>query len=100
MPFGFSKGQFDTIIAVFSQFPEIEEVVIFGSRAMGNFKRGSDVDLALKGEITERLLRKVLIQLNEEVPLPYIFEIIDYSKISSSNLKKHIDELGKCFYRK
>ena len=82
-----------------SKFSEIEKGIIFGSRAMGNYKKGSDIDLALIGEnITNNILFKVDDYLNEVYPIPYFFDVIHYENISNTKLKNHIDEYGKVVY--
>ncbi len=47
--FGLSDKHLEEIIAVISSFAEVNESLIFGSRAIGNFKKGSDVDIVIKG---------------------------------------------------
>ncbi|MBM7571850.1 nucleotidyltransferase family protein [Aquibacillus albus] len=81
------------------KFSEIESGIIFGSRAMGNYKRGSDIDIAITGKgITSKTLYMLSDLLNEEYPLPYFFDIIHYESISNENLKDHIDKEGKIIY--
>ncbi len=75
--------------------PEIEEIIIFGSRAMGNYKIASDIDIAIKGKnLNDEVLFKFNELLNEEYPLPYFFDILDYNKIKNEKLKEHIDKFG------
>ena len=82
-------------------FPQIGKAIIFGSRAMGNYKNGSDVDIAVVGEsIDNSILYKLDDYLNEVYPLPYFFDIIHYDRISNENLIKHIDKEGKVIYSK
>ncbi|HED05295.1 MAG TPA: nucleotidyltransferase domain-containing protein [Ignavibacteria bacterium] len=76
-----------------------EKAVIFGSRAIGNFKRGSDIDIALYGKkLTSDILNNIKIKLNEQLPIPYFIDIVNYAEIQNENLKKHIDREGKVFY--
>lgn len=83
------------------QCEEIEKAIIFGSRAMGNYKNGSDVDIAVFGElISNNTILKLNDYLNEIYPLPYFFDIINYNSITNENLKKHIDIEGKIIYTK
>lgn len=97
--FGLLDKDIKYIKETLSKFPEIEKGIIFGSRAMGNYKKGSDIDLALIGEnITNNILFKVDDYLNEVYPIPYFFDIVHYENISSKNLKNHIDEYGKVVY--
>ncbi|WZL73666.1 nucleotidyltransferase domain-containing protein [Clostridiaceae bacterium 35-E11] len=89
------------IIEAVDKYSEIEEVVLFGSRAMGNYKKGSDVDLAIVGEnIDRKILRRICDDLNEEYPLPYFFDVVNYNEISNDKLKKHIDSVGKSIYKR
>lgn len=83
------------------KFPEIDRAILFGSRAMGNYKSGSDVDLAIVGDsVAERVLIELNQWLNDVYPLPYKFDLLDYNAISNGNLKNHIDTFGKEIYRR
>ncbi len=54
---------------------------------MGNYKKGSDVDLTIVGEKIDRnILRNISDDLNEEYPLPYFFDVISYKDISNKEL--------------
>ncbi len=80
-------------------FPGIEEAVIFGSRAMGNYRRGSDVDIALFGEgVDMKIAQKVAWQLNEETLMPYRFDVLSFAEISNSELRNHILRVGLIVY--
>jgi len=95
MAFGFSKQDQERILSVLQKFPEIEKAIVFGSRAMGNFKKASDVDLAIAGKnITAKTAIRLRFQLNEELPLPYFFDVVVYEKIATDKFKQHIDEHG------
>lgn len=97
--FGFLERDFKYIKMALSEFKEIDEAIIFGSRAMGNYKKGSDVDMAILGsEITRKTILRLSDLLNEEYPLPYFFDIIHYETLSNENLKQHIDDKGKKIY--
>lgn len=98
--FGLLKRDEELIISALSNFSEIEDGIIFGSRAIGNFKKGSDVDLALKGDLNEKILIQVSELLNEELPLPYHFDVINYSSISNDELIEHIVKFGKKIYNR
>jgi predicted nucleotidyltransferase len=83
---------------VFSRFPEITEVRIFGSRALGNFKPGSDVDLALYGKGPLRCATRVSTLLNQELPLPYHFDVVDYAFVERPEFREHIDRVSQPIY--
>jgi len=99
--FGLIERDLSYISRALKQFDEIERSVIFGSRAMGNYKKGSDVDIAIIGkDVSSNTLFKVHELLNEEYPLPYFFDILNYHEITNEQLKAHIDAEGKEVYRK
>lgn len=76
-------------------------MIIFGSRALGNYKKGSDVDITISGQdITNETIYRLDDLLNEEYPLPYFFDLLHYEQINNENLKNHIDTFGKELYRK
>ncbi len=62
--FGLPDRTIELINNLFASFKEINEVKIFGSRARGDFKKGSDIDLVLFGEINEKLLRHITSELD------------------------------------
>jgi len=99
--FGLLDRDIEYIKEAISKFEAIEKVSIFGSRAMGNYKKGSDVDIAIFGEkITKEVIFKLDDYLNEIFPLPYFFDILHYENIANDNLKKHIDDEGKIVFQR
>ena len=88
------------MMEAFSTFEEIEFVVVFGSRAMGNYKHGSDIDIALKGpQINPGITMRLQRMLNEEVPIPYTVDVVDYAHLEHDGLRNHINEIGIVIYR-
>ena len=100
MTLGLSDTELGVITLVFKKFPGIQEAILFGSRTMGTFKPGSDVDIALKGQITLHIVSRVKALLEEEGPLPYKFDVVDYCTIQTQPFKEHIDKYGKLIYSK
>ena len=97
--YGLLERDIQYIKKALEHFEEIEKAVVFGSRAMGNYKKGSDVDIAIFGErINNRVIFELNDYLNEVYPLPYFFDILNYGSISNENLKKHINDEGKVMY--
>lgn len=89
----------ENIISILQTEKKIESAYIFGSRAKGNFKNGSDVDIALKGKLLDRsIINHISYILNEETLMPYKFDIVNYDKIKSDELLSHIDRIGKLIY--
>ncbi len=98
--FGLKTNCIADIINVLKLQPQVEEALIFGSRAMGTYKNGSDIDIALKGEkITFDIIATIRLRL-DKLPYLYMYDIIDYKKISNPAVTAHIDELGITFYKK
>jgi predicted nucleotidyltransferase len=95
MKHGIYNRSFQIIYERLRKEPEIEKAVLFGSRAMGNAKKGSDIDIAIFGkDINQELIDKISTKLNQEEPIPYFIDIIDYKTINNEKLKQHIDEHG------
>lgn len=98
--FGLLKRDLDFLFEALIKFPEIEKAIIFGSRAMGNYKKGSDIDLAIVGEkITDQMKTRLSSILNQELPIPYFIDVVDYKSITNKDLVKHIDTEGKVIYK-
>jgi len=99
MKFGLSENIVNILKNFFSSFPEIQEVKIYGSRAKGNFRKGSDIDFALYGDIDFETLARIKTEI-DELPTPYKFDITDYKTLAHKGLKEHIDRVGEIFYKK
>lgn len=99
--YGLTADDLDFIRSTLQQFPDVEEVILYGSRAKGNYKPGSDIDLALKGnQLTAESVTAIWGILNDDSPLPYSFDITDYEAITNTDLKEHIDRVGALIYSK
>ncbi|PZU96054.1 MAG: DNA polymerase III subunit beta [Leptolyngbya sp.] len=97
--YGLTESDRAQMIAAIRSFEEIATVVLFGSRAKGNYKPGSDVDLAVKGDrITHRTIAQLADLLNEELPLPYYFDVVHYNGLESQPLADPIDRVGVVIY--
>ena len=97
--FGLKKAELLKIIQVLEAFPEIDEASFFGSRALGTFKPGSDIDIVLYGSSLGDNITRISYLLQQETTLPYFFDILDYHEISNPELKQHIDRVGQVFYK-
>jgi len=98
--YGLSDYDLDSIINILKAHPQIDEAIIFGSRALNTYKKGSDIDIALKGQGLEKIASMVSGILNEESHLPYFCDVLDYSLIDNEDLKDHIDRVGKSIYKR
>jgi predicted nucleotidyltransferase len=97
---GLKQSDLDAIIKVMKTYESIEKVILFGSRAKGTYRNGSDIDLAIKGNLGFQIITRVSYLLNQESMMPYKFDIINYSKIQNRTLKEHIDRVGIVLYPK
>lgn len=98
MKFGLEENTMQQISSVFSKYPEVKKVVIYGSRAKGNFREGSDIDITLKGEnLTQALLSSIVRDI-DELDLPYLFDISIFDTLSNPDFKNHINRVGLVFY--
>ena len=87
---GLSNEDLRVIKEACAQFAEVNEALLFGSRAKGNYEHGSDVDIALKGENLERATSRIAGYLNDESPLPYHFDVLDYHTASWRYLRNYL----------
>lgn len=101
MRFGLREEDITYMIEAFEKFPEIEKAAIFGSRAKGNYKRGSDVDIAIFGEqVTFDTVSELHTNLEDESPMPYFFDILDYTHTNDESILAHIDRRSVTIYKK
>jgi predicted nucleotidyltransferase len=93
--FGLLDTDLEAIVSLLSNHAKVERAYIFGSCAKGNFKNGSDVDLALKGDKLDfDTLSKISYFLNEETNMPYKFDVLNYHAVKEPDLLIHIDRVG------
>lgn len=98
MKFGLKDKTIKKIHQVFSQYPAIEKATLYGSRAKGSFKKGSDIDLTLEGEdLTLSILHKIDNNL-DDLLLPYTFDLSIFKHIDNPDLLNHIKQIGIVFY--
>ena len=84
-----------------AKFKQIERVLIYGSRAKGNYRNGSDIDITLIGEGLDLIdtiypLRDAL----DELYLPYTFDISIFSQLDNPEFISHILRVSKVFYQR
>ena len=87
--FGIELRDFTAIRETLDKYDVVQSAFIFGSRAKGTYKKGSDIDLALKGrELNDRIIREISVQLNEYLPIPYFVDVVDYTHLQKEALKR------------
>ncbi len=98
--FGLKESTINEIISVFAKYPKIEKVLLYGSRAKGNYRNGSDIDLTLIGdELSYSHLSSIELDI-DDLFLPYSFDISIFKDIDNLNLVDHINRVGIVFYKK
>lgn len=93
MNIGLYKIQIEKIQTIFSKYLEVENAILFGSRAKGNFRKNSDIDIALKGDISLSIRNKIFNDL-EELNLYCDVDLVVFDKIDNQELIKHIERVG------
>lgn len=97
--YGLKENTIQRIRNIIATHPEVEEVILYGSRATGNYSNGSDIDLVLKGKgLNQALLNKIRWEL-DDLLLPYTIDIAIYDKIDNPDLIEHIHRVGVVFYK-
>jgi predicted nucleotidyltransferase len=101
MKYGLPPSTIQKICAVFSRYPQVEKATLYGSRAKGNYKNGSDIDLTLHGgsDLTLNLLYKIMDEL-DDLLLPYTIDLSIYNTISDPDVIGHMQRAGVAFYDK
>jgi predicted nucleotidyltransferase len=101
MEFGLSQQYQDILSAIFHQYLHKEKVLIYGSRAKGNFTLRSDIDLVIKhSEATNYQLLANIQEAIEESDIPYLVDIQYFEEIKNKKLIEHINRVGKLLYKK
>jgi predicted nucleotidyltransferase len=95
--FGLPDHAVEKMRAVFSKHPGVERVVLYGSRAKGNYKNGSDIDLTVMGDIAFRELLHIDTEL-DDLLLPWMIDISLFNQIHNPDLIAHISRVGAVFY--
>lgn len=98
--FGLPPAALDKIRSVFTAHPDVEQAILYGSRAKGNYKPGSDIDLTLVGGgLVYRDLLNIMGEL-DDLLLPYTIDLSILDMIDHAGLRDHIARVGQEFYRR
>ena len=99
MKFGLAAEDVARIRAVFEKYSPIEKVILYGSRAKGSHRQGSDIDVTLFGPLTLTILNQIRNDL-DDLNLPYTFDLSIYSQIDNADLLEHIRRVGTLFFER
>lgn len=101
--FGLSASVIGKIHGVLARHPVVTRAVIYGSRAKGNYKPGSDIDLTLFAaegqDISHRELADILDEV-DELLLPYTMDLSAFEQLNHDQLREHIERVGQVFYER
>lgn len=100
MKFGLSSFTIQQIRGVLHNYPQVEKATLYGSRAKGNYRNGSDIDLTLHGGsgLTLKVIYKILNDL-DDLLLPYTIDLSIFDDIDNPDLIEHIERVGIPFYQ-
>lgn len=95
--YGINDASYEEMISLFKSFNNLNAVYIFGSRARGDYKEGSDIDLAIEAssDIKLRLLNKL-----EDIRCILKFDVVDINNIGNEKLLENIKKEGILIYKK
>lgn len=99
MKFGLTTIEFESILKVLRQTPAIEKAMLFGSRAKGNFRPGSDIDIAVYGK---NLLFDDLLSLKvklDELDILQKIDLVKFESIENPDFIDHINRAGIIIYK-
>ncbi|SFM66082.1 nucleotidyltransferase domain-containing protein [Nitrosomonas communis] len=97
---GLSQTTLDKLNSVFRQHSTIDSVLIYGSRAKGTYRSGSDIDLTIKGRILDFAEMMQIEDQIDDLYLPYTVDLSQYHQLTNIDLIAHIDRVGIVIYDK
>jgi len=100
MDFGLSERALNSLRAYFAGVLEVEQVILYGSRARGDHHKGSDIDFMLIGSsITPRLLSKMDMEI-DDLLLPWFIQITDRKEIRDALFLEVVEKEGVVFWER
>jgi predicted nucleotidyltransferase len=100
MTYGLPERTVNQICTVLARYPQVERAVLYGSRAKGNFKPGSDIDLTLHGpDLTQKLCATIAEAL-DDLLLPYTIDLSVFADLKHPELEAHIQRVGVEFFER
>ncbi len=100
MRFGLDERVIARIHEVLARHPQVEQAILYGSRAKGTYRPGSDIDLTLMGaNLTWQDVSRIIHEL-DDLLLPYAFDISLYKDITDPDVLDHIRRVGVLFYQR
>lgn len=100
MRYGLSEQTIEKICGVFTNHPAVDKAVLYGSRAKGNFRPGSDIDLSLHGAGLSLKELGVIDYELDDLLLPYSVDLLVFDDLDHAKLREHIERVGVIFYQR
>jgi len=100
MEFGLPDSTCAIVRQILASYPQIEKAVLYGSRAKGNYKAGSDIDLTLFGAALDHQSLMSIASALEESDIPYTVDLSLFEQIETPALREHIQRVGQVFYQR
>ncbi|WP_067217004.1 nucleotidyltransferase domain-containing protein [Marinomonas gallaica] len=96
--FGLAPSDIELLRSVFECFPEVTQVLVYGSRVKGNFRASSDIDMTILDNVDWTLFNRIETEL-DDLMLPYQIDLSIFSHIENDALIDHIQRVGKPIYQ-
>lgn len=96
--YGLSDNHIAAIQRILQAYPKVSKAVLYGSRAKGNYRPASDIDLTLQGEALDYSDLVVIDTALDDLLLPYTMDLSIYQQIENPDLIEHIKRVGLPFY--
>lgn len=97
--YGLTEDDIQKLCGVFERHPQIRKVILYGSRAKGNFKPGSDIDITLKAQLDGLTFSQIQTEL-DDLLLPYQIDISLYDQLVDPALRSHVDRIGQVLFER
>lgn len=101
MKYGLKESTTAKICEILNRYPQVDKAVLYGSRAKGNYKNGSDIDLTLDGgaDLTMNVLYRIMDDI-DDLYMPYSFDLSILKDIRDQDVLDHIRRVGVVFYER
>ncbi len=100
MEHGLSGKTLNTIRNILRSHPEVDVAILFGSRAKGTYRPGSDIDLSLVGaNLSHQILLRIMSEFDDS-SIPYLVDLSMFDQIGDAAVRSHIHRMGQILYQK
>ena len=99
MQYGLSDRTLAVFNSILRKYPGVKQAVLYGSRAKGSYRNGSDIDISLKTD--NKFTRSDLLRIAgdfDDSDMPYFVDVSVYDQLTNQDLKAHIDRVGKVLF--